>query len=247
MNVKFKMPKFIGKLANGEVAKELLLTVLGTSISIILTFGTSSWIEKRQREKNRMQTAMMVINDIYLFKYELQMYYDKYFIPWKNTIEELRTMPRDSILRFTDEERERYWDALAAPMSMTRDKTAENIFSSDISTWRDVGNYRFIRIVGHAYSSIAEMEKNIQKKMDERGNNTKNFQTNYATANMTGGEQLITYMEMNDVRRCADDFCKGFCPYVEDGIKELDEAVKLCMEVMNISVDDMNDFLKKNQ
>lgn len=247
MNVKFKMPHFIGKLANGEVAKELLLTVLGTSISIILTFGTSSWIEKRQREKNRMQTAMMVINDIYQFKYELQMYYDEYFIPWKNAIEELYSMPRDSILLLTYEEGGRYWGALATPMSMTRDKTAENIFSSDISTWRDVGNYRFIRTVGHAYSSIAEMEKNIQKKMDERGIITKNFQTNYATANLTGGEQLITYMEMNEVRRCADDFCEGFCPYVEDGIKELEEVVKLCMEVMNINANDMNEFLKKNQ
>ena len=44
--------------------KEMAMTIIATTISIILTFGSSSIIEKRQKEKNRRQTVMMVIHDI---------------------------------------------------------------------------------------------------------------------------------------------------------------------------------------
>ncbi len=47
MNVKFKMPKFGRKLTGGSMVKELLLTTLATTISIVLTFGTARFIEKR--------------------------------------------------------------------------------------------------------------------------------------------------------------------------------------------------------
>jgi len=45
MNVKFKMPKFGRKLTGGGMMKELLLTILATTISIVLTFGTAHLIE----------------------------------------------------------------------------------------------------------------------------------------------------------------------------------------------------------
>ena len=44
--------------------KEMAMTIIATTFSIILTFGSSSIIEKRQKEKNRRQTVMMVIHDI---------------------------------------------------------------------------------------------------------------------------------------------------------------------------------------
>ena len=51
MNVKFKMPKFGRKLTGGGMMKELLLTVLGTTISIVLTFGTAHLMEQRQAKQ----------------------------------------------------------------------------------------------------------------------------------------------------------------------------------------------------
>ena len=64
MNVKFKMPKFGRNLTGGSMMKELLLTILGTTISIVLTFGTAHLIEQRQAEQAQRQTAMMLIHDI---------------------------------------------------------------------------------------------------------------------------------------------------------------------------------------
>ena len=40
------------------------MTFLGTTISIVLTFGTAAWLDHRQQIKNRRQTAMMVLSNI---------------------------------------------------------------------------------------------------------------------------------------------------------------------------------------
>ena len=53
------------KIKGGQsMLKEMAMTIIATTISIILTFGSSSIIEKRQKEMNRRQTVMMVIHDI---------------------------------------------------------------------------------------------------------------------------------------------------------------------------------------
>ncbi len=64
MNVKFKMPKFGRPLSKGGVMKELLLTTIATTISIVLTFGTAQYFEHRQKEADARMLAMMVIHDM---------------------------------------------------------------------------------------------------------------------------------------------------------------------------------------
>ena len=64
MNVKFKMPKFGRNLTGKGWLKELLMTTLATTISIVLTFGTAAYLEDRQTVKARRMMAMTIINDI---------------------------------------------------------------------------------------------------------------------------------------------------------------------------------------
>ena len=72
MNVKFRMPKLSDKPTtnhggNGKsrsIVKELLLTIIATTISIVLTFGTAAWLEKKEADKARRLMAMTIINDI---------------------------------------------------------------------------------------------------------------------------------------------------------------------------------------
>ena len=144
MNVKFRRPKLWGDVKFQGTFKELTLSIVGTPISIILTFGTAAALEHRQQEENRRLIALMVISDIYDFEGMLRRINDRDFAKWQRDLEELQTLSHDSILRLTDEQRDKYWTAISTPLSFSRDKTAENIFSSDMSTWRDVGNFRFI-------------------------------------------------------------------------------------------------------
>ena len=57
------MPQ-MGRMKNGGWKKELLLSVVATTISIVLTFGTASYLEKRQQKENRKQVAILIVNDL---------------------------------------------------------------------------------------------------------------------------------------------------------------------------------------
>ena len=67
MNIKFKMPKFHRTLTNKSMWKELLLTFLATTISIVLTFGTAHLLDVRQRKKDRKMSALMVTGNVERF------------------------------------------------------------------------------------------------------------------------------------------------------------------------------------
>ena len=159
MNVKFKMPKFGRDLTGKGWLKELLMTFLGTTISIVLTFGTAAWLDHRQQIKNRRQTAMMVIANIEDFVQNMRNV-DAMLVEWDSTLTRITALPRDSVLRLNDDEVDAFFAAIASGVLLQRDMTAENIFTNDISTWRDVGNLRFIRNVGECYSYINDIEKN---------------------------------------------------------------------------------------
>jgi hypothetical protein len=44
--------------------KSFITSVMGTTISILLTFGTSALVESKEKANVQRQTAMMVIHDI---------------------------------------------------------------------------------------------------------------------------------------------------------------------------------------
>jgi hypothetical protein len=64
MNVKFKMPMFGRHLTVKGSLKELLMTFLGTTISIVLTFGTTALLDNREKAAQQRQTALMSVYDI---------------------------------------------------------------------------------------------------------------------------------------------------------------------------------------
>ncbi len=57
------MINFRPKIQNSW-GKGFLTSLMGTTISILLTFGTSALVESKQKADTQRQTAMMVIHDI---------------------------------------------------------------------------------------------------------------------------------------------------------------------------------------
>lgn len=246
MNAKFKMPKFGRQLTGNSMLKELLLTTLATSISIILTFGTAAYIEHRQKVKNRRQTTMMVLSDIYVFEQQLEQYDTIYVSKWKDELLELQSLSHDSIMNLSDEELKRYWSALGTPVMLPRDKTAENIFTSDVSTWREVGNFRFIKLVSFIYTYMNDIVKNFDVQIERKTSNYQAFLENPDLIKMSHAEQLITYIEQKEVKHFLYDFCKGFHPYYQSSIQYLDAYLKQGMEMMNVSEEDLKEFMDNN-
>lgn len=64
MKEKIRKSKLWQKMKAAGIAKSLLLSVMGTTISIILTFGTSRYFDHRKKLANGRQLAIMAIHDI---------------------------------------------------------------------------------------------------------------------------------------------------------------------------------------
>lgn len=157
MNIKFKMPKFHRTLSNKSMWKELLLTFLGTTISIVLTFGTAHLLDVRQRVKDRKMSALMVTGNVERFARVLDDLADD--LDQRDTIAAwLLALPLDSL---DDVPHRQMVDAVNAVITLpqlSHDRTAENIFSNSIETWKNMGNFSFIDKIGQSFSEMNDCE-----------------------------------------------------------------------------------------
>jgi len=162
MNVKVRMPKFGKKMRTKKYwLKELLLTILATSISIVLTFGTANLIESHHKKKAQRKMAMMVIHDI------------------DESIKQMEVV--DSLLRgLRDMQFEilegRYDETLdiAGIMMANYDpsyvkfaETTQRIFTSNVDTWSTIGKVDFIDNVSGCYILREEYQQEIINELHE--------------------------------------------------------------------------------
>ena len=146
MNVKVRMPKLGKKLRTKKYwIKELLMTILATSISIVLTFGSANLVEGHHKKQAQRRMAMMIIHDI------------------DESIKQMEQV--DSLLRkYHDLQFEvlegRYSESLgiASVMLASNDPsyikfahTTEHIFTSNVDTWSTIGKVDFIDNVSGCY------------------------------------------------------------------------------------------------
>lgn len=156
MNVKVRMPKFSKKPnVNHSWVKELLLTIVATSISIVLTFGTANLIEDYHKKVTQRRMAMMVIHDI------------------DRSIKQMEKV--DSLIRcFRDVQltifEGKYSDPLElAWIDLTNNdpdevkfaSTTEHIFTSNVDTWSTIGKVDFIDNVSGCYIIRAMYQKEV--------------------------------------------------------------------------------------
>ena len=158
MNIKFKMPKFGRKLTGSSMVKELLLTTLATTISIILTFGTAYVLDQRQADKARRQTSMMLIHDIDVNVAlldrmaegeEKQKAAIQYVI---DHLDQLDSLPEDTI--FT---------AMSMLGTLFSDQTyfddaKEKVFNSSQDTWKNLDDVSFVDNMESFYESRHYLE-----------------------------------------------------------------------------------------
>ena len=150
------MPKFTKVPQNKRYwAKELLLTILATSISIVLTFGTAYQIERREKANSQRQMAMMIIHDIDM------------------SIKQMEKV--DSIIRDYSEMQLQILEgkfegdisiahvllAMRDPAQVEFPETTERIFTSNVDTWSTLGKVDFIDNVSHCYVLLNQFKQKI--------------------------------------------------------------------------------------
>lgn len=127
---------------------------LATTLSIILTFGTTSLVEHCQRMKDRELSAMMVMGNIETFSRKVDdmaqsMARRDSIATW------MLSLPQDSLDFIPASEMVDLINEVVAGIEfLTHDKTAESIFSSNIETWKNMQKFQFIDNVGSCFSEM---------------------------------------------------------------------------------------------
>ena len=124
--------------------KRFLLTLLATTFSIILTFGTSAIIERRHKAAAKKEMVMMIIYD-FDKTLELAQYADS-------------VLQQAGVAEMEVAQHPEYYDSLrpqimsAVGVTQTEfSETTENIFSSNIETFNTLGNVNFVHEVSAFY------------------------------------------------------------------------------------------------
>ena len=147
------MPNFGRKLTGSSMMKELLLTTLATTISIVLTFGTAHFVEQRQASQARRLMAMTIINDIdesiekvrkILKEEEIEYNITKYMM---ENMDCLDSVSPDSLYYFMD-----YVTPSSYGDNLEFKKNNGNILNSSQDTWRTLNDKKFLNNVQEFYN-----------------------------------------------------------------------------------------------
>ena len=143
--------------------------VLGTTISLIVTITAAQILERNHRAKDRRLSALMVMSNIESYARILESAHE--YMERADTVSawllnlplnKVDSLNQDSLLSLMDE-------LMYIPL-IIYDKTTEGIFSDDIETWKNMGNFLFIDNVGKCFSDMRTIEKEwtaFSEEMDE--------------------------------------------------------------------------------
>jgi len=197
-----------------STAEQFWLALVATTVSIILTFGTSAIIDKRQKEKAKREMVMMIIYD-----------FDK-------TIEQVQKT--DDAFQQANQAQQQialhpeYFDSLRYQMmpvitatSAEFSKTTENIFSSNIETFNTLGNVSFVHEVSSFYNSRRFYQEIVVDRFKNEIKESTVFQS-------LGDLFQISFPEYAFSSR--------------QFLKDLKETRNRCMQMMKISEEELKEF-----
>ena len=216
---------------------------LGTIIGIALTFGTSAWIEHREKQETERTAALMVIHNLDRFIEDLnEMVRELQAVDSINmkvlaAKDELHTVSEDTLQLFVS--------GILTHNFNTIDETAETIFSSNIETWKSIGNSEFIELAGNCFSAKRLMVKFLDKLEAEKDELSDLFLKTvfYADPPIESPREIaatllrsVTYC--SHIKKQHDFYLRG----MEQGVKVLREQTDNCKRMMNVTDEELQQF-----
>lgn len=216
MNAKVHIPK---NLKMGFTMKQFLLSLVATTISIVLTFGTAAWLDGKKNEKAKREMVMMILYDL------------------AGNIEQVEQC--DSILRWSLEQQ----IALAENPDLLKQQpflfmkivpyidlkytnTVEHIFSSNIETINTLGNVLFAENVSQIYQLRNSYQEticdSIMKKVQE-------------------GAGLMNYDQIMGIEFTFNIMVGGSI------LSEMKEKFAQCKQMMDVSDADLDTYCYKRE
>ena len=215
MNVKVHTPQ---NLKMGSTMKQFILSLVATTISIVLTFGTAAWLEGKKKEEAKREMVMMILYDL------------------AGSIEQAEHC--DSLLRegfalqlavaekpvLLDENP--FLFVKSAPY-INYTETVERIFSTNIETINTLGNVLFAENVSDIYRLRRQYKQEICDKYMAEFEKAEGFKRYEQVMNITYSSDYI--------------YMSGIL------LSEMREKLAQCRQMMDVSDADLATYRQKRE
>ena len=159
-------PKLNPSILKGSFWKQIGMIVIATTISLLFTILAAQFLENRHRAKDRRLSAMMVMSNIEIFSRNLEEI-SAYMAPTDSVATWLLSKPIEELELLPETELDALMSQATDLLFLTYDKSAENIFSNNVETWKNVGNMKFIDRVGKCFSAMNTVEEYWNKRVND--------------------------------------------------------------------------------
>jgi ABC-type dipeptide/oligopeptide/nickel transport system ATPase subunit len=144
MNIKLHTPKSLKAGSGMASMKQFLLSIVATSISIALTFGTAAFLDNKKKQSEKREIVMMVMYDMYNSLKSIE----KADSMIHQSMEIQRQIAEDTTKFETYK-----FEMVHLMPQVEYTETTERIFSSSIETINTVGNVLFTENVAEFYQN----------------------------------------------------------------------------------------------
>lgn len=144
--------------------RNTLSGMVATTLGIILTFGTSEYIENQKKKEMAHTTIMMTMKNISISASGLDAAADT-LLKADSVLQYFMKLYPDSLDNASPEMAKLFNQSLIKINYNINDESAEKIFSSNIATWDNIKDHDLINAIGSLFTMIRTV-KEIKSKMD---------------------------------------------------------------------------------
>lgn len=142
-----------------SAVKKFLTTLLATTVSIILTFGTTAIIDRRKKSVEKRELVIMIMYDLRESLEEVGR--------CENDLKALCDLQVD-LVAHPDQFSDNHIQVLSHIPVLTYTTTAENIFKSNIETMNTIGNILFVEAVSSFYDARNKFKTEVVDALTQK-------------------------------------------------------------------------------
>ena len=219
------------------------MIIIGTTISLVFTIVAAQLLESHQRAKDRRLSALMVMASIERFAND-QLDGLKKLETSDSICTWLLGVPPEELELLSEIELGRLMNRALYNYQIVYDRAAENIFSSTLETWKNMGNFQFINNVEICFDfmrNIAE-EWNQWSDEDEALENTirghpDQYPGKYKCSKVLRNPTMRESMRLKHNKICYMKFNANHLLYMN----------KKNMAVIGISEEELHNFIEESR
>ena len=243
MDENTKTSKEEKKAKRNNFLNQIGAIVLGTTISLIVTIVAAQILERNHRAKDRRLSALMVMSNIESYARILESAHE--YMERADTVSawllnlplnKVDSLDQDSLLSLMDE-------LMYIPL-IIYDKTTEGIFSDDIETWKNMGNFLFIDNVGKCFSDMRTIEKEWTAFSEEM--DVARDAVLYHPEQYPGNSWCSKYLNDKVFRQLLRDFHNRRC-WIYNQIEKIRYYNYLNMVAIGITEQELYDFIEMRE